>query len=180
MKRTSEVFPTARTHLLDNGGRCEEKEKNTDESLNLNYHEYGNNHINIENKVFKRPTKMSYTHGCDKTDQKIFMSKLSLFIQKIYDENGHHQHNKHEMAIKMNPAASQRYDGNLYEPKCIALFFCSSAVEIEREWERARYGWPFRKRYHNSMHKKLSNSQITFKKLTIPRACIGRRSGNPL
>lgn len=35
------------------------------------------------------------------TDQKISMSKLSLFIQK-HNENGHHQHNKHEMAIKRN------------------------------------------------------------------------------
>lgn len=158
--------------------RREKKNKNTYESLNLNYHEYGN-HINIENKVFKRPTKMSYTHGYDKTDQKIFMSKLSLFIQKKYDENGHHQHNKHEMAIKMNPPASKRYDGNLYEPKCIALFFlCFCCWDRERESEV--YGWPFQKRYHNSMHKKLNNSQITFKKLTISNACIGRRLENPL
>ena len=84
INHTSEVYPRAAfifSTTMEDAKR--KKSKNTDESLNLNYHEYGNNHINIENKVFKRPTKMSYTHGCDKTDQKIFMSKLSLFIQKI-------------------------------------------------------------------------------------------------
>lgn len=49
--------------------------------------------------MFKRPTKNTIHIPVVITDQKISMSKLSLFIQK-HDENDHHQYNKHEMAIK--------------------------------------------------------------------------------
>lgn len=57
------------------------------------------------------------------TDQKIFMFKLSLFIQK-HNKNGHHQHNKHEKAIKKEEEEETEAKIFCKLMHCMRLFCC--------------------------------------------------------